>query len=118
MNLTDVNSKIPRIKLNKPLEKREFIKYITMRSGFVSSDIIGMIYEIRDVLYDHLKEGTPVRLEGIGIFSPSIKLDGTIKIKFRADKELIQDLNLNNNLHQKITNQKNIGKPLSELEKE
>jgi len=56
-------------------------------------------------------------LEGIGIFSPSIKLDGTINIKFRPDKELVKELNLKNNLHKRIKNRENIGKRLTDLEK-
>ena len=117
MALTDLNSDLPRIKLNKPLNTRDLIKYINARSGFVASDIVGMIYELHDVLLDFLRDGTPVRLEGIGIFSPSVKLDGKIKINFRADKGLIKELNLKHNLKRKITNRKNLGKTLSELEK-
>ncbi len=117
MALTNTNSNFPRIKLNKPVEKNELIKFINSRSGFVASDIVGMIYELRDVILYYLRNGTPVKLEGIGIFSPSIKLDGAIRIKFRADKELVAELNRENNLKNRITNRKYLGKTLSELEK-
>lgn len=117
MALTNTNSNFPRIKLNKPVKKNELIKFINSRSGFVASDIVGMIYELRDVILYYLRNGTPVKLEGIGIFSPSIKLDGAIRIKFRADKELVAELNRENNLKNRITNRKYLGKTLSELEK-
>lgn len=117
MALTNTNSNFPRIKLNKPVEKNDLIKFINSRSGFVASDIVGMIYELRDVILYYLRNGTPVKLEGIGIFSPSIKLDGTIRIKFRADKELVAELNREHNLKNRITNRKHLGKTLSELEK-
>ena len=118
MKLTDVNARFPRLRLNKPLEKQALIKYIATGSTFTSGDIMGMIYAIREALLNYLKEGTPVRLEGIGIFSPSIKLDGTIKIRFRADKELLRELNSSHNLHERITNRKNLGKSLSDLEED
>ncbi len=117
MALTNTNSNFPRIRLNKPVEKNELIKFINSRSGFVASDIVGMIYELRDVILYYLRNGTPVKLEGIGIFSPSIKLDGAIRIKFRADKELVAELNREHNLKNRITNRKYLGKTLSELEK-
>jgi hypothetical protein len=34
-------------------------------------------------------------LEGIGIFSPTVKLDETINIKFKPDKSLVRELNYN-----------------------
>ena len=116
MPLTNTNSKFPRLKLNKPKTTRDLMKYINQRSGFVSSDIIGMIYEFRDVILNHAREATPIRLEGLGIFSPSIKLDGTYNIKFRPDKSLIKDLNRENYLKPYITNRKNVGKTLTEIE--
>ncbi len=95
---------------------RKLMEYINRRSGFVSSDVIGMIYEFRDVIRYQLQDATPVRLEGIGIFSPTIKLDGTINIKFRPDKSLVKELNSSHNLKDRITNRKNLGRSLSDLE--
>ena len=98
MPLTNTNSKFPRLKLNKLKTTRDLMKYINQRSGF------------------HAREATPIRLEGLGIFSPSIKLDGTYNIKFRPDKSLIKDLNRENYLKPYITNRKNVGKTLTEIE--
>ena len=115
MSLTEVNSKFPRVKLNKPVEKRDLINFIQSRSGYVSSDVVGMMYEFCDSILFFLKQATPVRLEGIGIFSPSLKLDGTIQIKFRPDKSLVRELNTSNSLKGHITNRHNIGKSLDDL---
>lgn len=116
MPLSDTNSTFPRIKLRDLVETRELMHYINRRSGFVSSDVIGMMYEFRDVILDFMRDARPVKLEGLGIFSPSIKLDGTINIKFRPDKSFVAELNQSNNLKDYITNRKNLGKTLSDLE--
>ncbi len=98
------------------MDTRTLIQYINWHSGFVSSDVIGMISEFSDVILDQLQNATPVRLEGIGIFSQAIKLDGTINIKFRPDKSLVNELNNSHYLKDHITNRKNIRKLLSDLE--
>lgn len=78
---------------------------------------MGMIYALKDTLMEKLKYATPVRLEGIGIFSPTLKLDGTLNVKFRPDKEFLKELNSQrNNLKERITNKKNIGKTLDDLQ--
>lgn len=116
MALTDSNSEFPRLKLNRPQDTRDMMEYMNMRSGLVPSDIIAVIYEIRDALLRNLPEATPLRLEGIGIFSPSLKLDGSINIRFRPDKKLVRQLNgKKDRLKPRITNRKNIGKSLDDL---
>jgi hypothetical protein len=66
---------------------------------------------------DHLKNATPVRLEGIGIFSPTLKLDGTVNVRFRPDKEFLRELNAQkDNLRDRITHKKNVGKTLDDLQ--
>lgn len=117
MALTDINTQFPRIKLKSPLEKRELINYISHSTGFSSGDIMGMIYALKDTLLNHLKYATPVRLEEIGIFSPTLKLDGTVNIRFRPDKDFLQALNgQKDNLREHITNKKNVGKSLDDLQ--
>ncbi len=116
MAMTDVNPQLPRIKLKSPVEQRDLIRYIVGSSGLVASDIVAMIYQLRDCLLHYLEDGVPLRLEGIGIFTPTIKLDGTIQIRFRADKSLVKELNQQNYLKKRIVNRKNIGKSLKELE--
>lgn len=116
MKLTDYNTQMPRLKLEKPLETRELVRYINERSGFVASDVVGMLYELRDVLLNHLQNAKPVRLESLGIFSPSMRLDGSINIRFRPSKEFLKDLNAKTDtLTRRASNRKNIGKTLQDL---
>lgn len=114
-----MNTQFPRLKLNRPLENRQLINHISHGSTHTAGDIMGMIYALRDALMHHLKNATPVRLEGIGIFSPTLKLDGTVKIRFRPDKEFLRELNSQkDNLKERITHKKNVGKSLDDLKKE
>jgi predicted histone-like DNA-binding protein len=115
MALTDINKKMPRLKLEKPMETRELLKEISERSGFTAGDVIGVIYALSDSLLSCCRNATPLRLEGMGLFSPTIKLDGKVSIRFKPDKHLLQELNRDNNLKNHITNRKNLGKTIDEL---
>lgn len=117
MALTDNNRQFPRIKLNGILEKKGLVRFINNSSTFSEGDIVGVITALKGALLNHLKEATPVRLEGIGIFSPTLKLDGRVNIRFRADKEFVRELNTRkDSLRGSIKNKKNVGKTLDDLQ--
>ncbi len=117
MPLTELNDRFPRLKLQSPLDTRELLQIITQRSTLSSADTIAVIYALQSILIDYLSIARPVRLEGIGIFRPSLKLDGTIQIRFKPDKRLLKELNFQkHNLKKYITHPKNLGKTLAELE--
>ncbi|GAB4340638.1 MAG: hypothetical protein Kow0037_26670 [Calditrichia bacterium] len=116
MPLPDVVKLLPKIKTGKTTTKTELVEHIKERTGLVKSDVVGMLAELEDTLLHFLSMGRPVKLEGIGTFSPSIKLDGTIKINFRIDKSLGQRINLDGAFTGEIVNKDNIGKSITELE--
>lgn len=113
--LTDANPQFPRLKHNRPLDTQQLIRFIQGRSGLTAGDVVGMMYELSDTVLFFMREGTPVRLEGLGIFSPSLKLDGSIRVNFRADKSLTAELNRQNTLKHTATHRQNIGKRLTDL---
>ncbi|HDQ45424.1 MAG TPA: hypothetical protein ENN17_08015 [bacterium] len=115
MNLTDHNARLPRLKLNDPMEPRELMNEISARSGLVPADVVGVIYELGANLLNCCRYARPLRLEGIGLFAPTVRLDGTIHIRFKPDKGLLKELNLSNNLKKHITHRQNLGKSLEEL---
>lgn len=114
--LTDANAHLPRIKHQRPLEPLQVAHYIKERSSYTVGDVIGMMYQLGDAALFFMRQGTPVRLEGLGILSPSLKLDGTVTITFRAEKPLLAELNRENSLKRITTHRKNIGKTLEELQ--
>ncbi len=93
MPLTDINKQMPRLKTHGPTTTREFIRYCESSSTFSAADAVGMIYVLRAALLSFASGAKPLRLEDFGIFTPTIKLDGTLNIKFRPEKSLIRDLN-------------------------
>jgi hypothetical protein len=115
MSMTEVNPLLPRIILKKPLDLSVLIEYLEDRSGLNKGDVLAVLSHLEDALAFFLKDGYPMRLPGIGSFSPTIRLDGRINIKFRPEKKLNNKLNTKNAFHGTIKNKKNIGKSIDEL---
>jgi len=116
MALTDNNPHLPRLILRSVADTRDLARLIADASSFSPPDTVGMIYALRYALLEFASDARPLKLEGIGIFTPSIQLNGKITIRFRPDKSLIRDLNGSQHFSGKIKNRKNISKSLSQLE--
>lgn len=75
-----------------------------------------MLNELRYALFFNLRAGRPVSLPGLGYFSPSISLDGTINVNLRVDPELSGELNkTKEGFKGKIINAVNVGKTSDDL---
>lgn len=61
------------------------------------------------------RTGRSVRLEGIGIFTPSMDLAGAVTVNHRGDRYLAAMLNPPGAFEGDITNRQNIGKTADEL---
>ena len=52
-----------------------------------------VLLELRDTVLFFTLQGQPVKLEGRGIYTPKISLDGTLRIGHRADIAFKHGLN-------------------------
>ena len=100
----------PRVKVVQMIQVREVGVFIEGRSTWVRSEITGALLELGVALKSFLSAGNSVRLEGIGSFAPSVDRNGVIRITYRPDKELLQELNSGHGFHGKIRNKDMIGK--------
>lgn len=116
MPLKDIQPFLPRMELGKTTTKTEIVDHIKERTGLHKSDVVAMLAEIEDTLLHFLKMGRSVKLEGIGTFSPSIKLDGKIKVNLRLNRRLGDRLNMAGEYSGEIKNRENIGKTMADLE--
>ena len=74
-----------------------------------------VLLELRDtVLFFNLR-GQPVKLEGLGTYTPKISLDGKMGVGHRADVALKNGLNQPGAFKGEVENAANIGKTSDEL---
>jgi len=103
----------PRIDYGKTVETSSLVEYLSGRTTLHESVIRHVVLELREALRFFTVEGRGVRIEGLGIFKPTIDLNGAITVSYRPDHNLRNDLN--SRFRGEIINRQNIGKTNHEL---
>jgi hypothetical protein len=100
----------PRLELGPLAETESIVEWATARNRLLSSGAVKVaLIEIAEAVLHFNGEGIPVRLEGLGIFTPTIDRNGTIKHNYRADAKLKQRSNAEGAYTGRITNGERIG---------
>lgn len=105
----------PQLELNQTAQLAQIAEWMSSRTGLNKSEIVMMLQELNDAIIYFNKNGTAVKLPGVGMFTPSIKQDGKFRVTFRADVSLGKALNAPDAYIGKIKNAKNIGLTNTEL---
>ena len=104
----------PRLELGEAVPPERFLSLATQRSTLSS----GVVKNVQDgeveTLTWLLLEGRPVHT-GVAIYTPSVNLDGTVEIKVRVDRRILNAVNAPGALRGKLRNAENVGKKLADL---
>lgn len=107
----------PRMLINHRISTEEIAQRLENSSTFTRGDVIGVICALGEALATEIAAGNTVYLDGIGRFSPGLKLKKGVApeveskedrrnassieigiIHFRADKQLLQECNMRTEL--------------------
>ena len=99
----------PKLALNQTAQLNEVADWMAMRTGANKSEALLMLQEFNEAIIYFNRQGTPLKLPGIGIFSPSVDRDGALRINLRADNELKNGLNAPGAYVGKMLNKANAG---------
>lgn len=104
----------PKINLMDAADPNRFMELITQRST-LSTGVVKNVQESEvETLIGLLKEGRPVH-SGIAIFTPTIDLEGNLKVSVRVDKRIVSALNVPGSFTGRINNSANIGLSTQEI---
>lgn len=113
--ITVIRKSRPEIKKKRTRKMPELVRSMSRASALTEGTIRLVIYELRDnILMAHLV-GEAVKVEGLGTFTPTIRMNGEIDVLFRPDPVMLKDLNNRFKLSSSILNRANIGKTADEL---
>lgn len=107
----------PRVKIGSTADLFEVASFISGRSGLNEGAILNVMAELREAITFFNMAGRPVRLRGLGTFSPTIELEGRFGINHRPDKHLISEINIPDRFNGDIVNRDMLGKTVQELVK-
>ena len=107
--LQAVNAYGPKVETNKMVGLKEAAKWIAMRTSMNPSQASAMLQELNACVLFFNQQGTPLKLPGIGIFSPGINRQGERKINIRVDESLKRGINNDEEFSANIRNRSNSG---------
>ena len=99
----------PKVELNPTAQLKQVADWMAMRTGLNKSEVQMVLQEANEAILYFNAQGTPVKLPGVGTFTPSVSREGTFKINFRADAELKKRINAGDAYSGQITNKNRIG---------
>ena len=105
----------PRIEQGNTVQKPELIRLVSRATGLVEATLDYGIKELRDQIIEITRSGRAVKIEGLGIWSPNIGMDGSFDLQYRADTALVNALNVPGTFTGTICNSEHIGKTPDEL---
>lgn len=110
-----IKTLMPQIELSKTIQVDELAKYISRGTNLNPSEIKFVLDELSNALLFFTGSGQPVKLDGLGTFTPAIRLSGEITINVRVDRELVKGLNQPEAFRGRIRNRANIGRSGDDL---
>src|ERR1700752_1366322 len=97
------------IEQGNTVQKPEFIRAVSRATSLVEGTVDQAIKETRDQIVEFCGGGCAVKVDGLGIFTPTIDLDGNLAISFRADSAMNYGLNVPGTFTDRIINPEKIG---------
>jgi hypothetical protein len=110
-----INAYRPRVVLGKRAEIDDLVSFIARSTGLNESGVRQMLLELRDAVVFFGLRGQPVKLEGLGTYTPKIDLDGTMGVGHRADVGIKNSFNASGAFQGEIENRENVGKTSDDL---
>lgn len=99
----------PRLELARTAQLEDVVEWMAQHTGLNTGEVVMVLYEIHDALLFFSRQGTPVKLPGVGTFTPSIDRHGAFRLNFRADPSLKRGLNLTGAYRGEIQNKGHTG---------
>ncbi len=104
----------PRLELGDPATEQRYMELVTQRTT-LSLGVVKNVQESEvEALIGLLLDGRPVHT-GTTIYTPNLDLDGSLEIKVRVDRRILQELNMPGRFRGRIANAENIGKTSDDL---
>jgi hypothetical protein len=110
-----INAYRPRIEQGNTVQRPELIRELSHATSLVEGSVSLTMSELKFRLIGYLRAGRAVKVDGLGIWTPSIGLDGKISIQYRPDLTFDYELNQPGVFTGTIINRENIGKTSEEL---
>jgi len=104
----------PRIDMGATADTRRFFNLVTQRTTLSAGVVMNVQESEVEALSGLLAEGRSGRT-GIATYTPTIRMDGRVRVRVRVDRRILAALNAPGALNGKLINAENVGKTAEEL---
>ena len=105
-----INAFRPKLALNPTAKLDQLVDFIAMRTGANKGTVQLVLAELNDAVIFFALQGTPVKIEGLGTYTPSIDTGGAFDCGHRTDSEIVKALNVAGAYKGVMEDRENIGK--------
>jgi hypothetical protein len=113
--ITAIRRYRPEIERMPTRQTQEIIEEMCRSTTLSRGVIRNVVAQLQEVLMDNFHEGRAAKLEGLGTFTPTIRMDGSLDVLFRPEPDMLRKLNAKTQLKAKILNKASIGKSADDL---
>jgi hypothetical protein len=110
-----INTYRPRIEQGNTVQKAELIRGLSHATSLVEGSVSLTMTELKFRIVEYCRSGRAVKVDGLGTWTPSIGLDGKVRIQYRPDLAFDYELNQPGVFTGTVINRENIGKTSDEL---
>ena len=110
-----INAYRPRLDQGNTVQQPELLRILSHGTGLLEGSVDHTIKELRDKITFYCCAGRAVKVEGLGIWTPTISLDGKLKIQYRPDPAFVYQINMPGVFTGTVLNKEYIGKSSDEL---
>lgn len=104
----------PRIDMGATADTRRFFNLVTQRTTLSPGVVMNVQESEVEALTGLLAEGRSVRT-GVAVYTPTIRMDGSVRVRVRVDQRILDALNAPGALNGKLINAENVGKTAEDL---
>jgi hypothetical protein len=78
----------PKINLGQLVQTPELSRYIARGTALNRGEIGNVLDELNEAVIFYALQGIPVKINGLGIFTPAIKTSGKLRVGLRLDSSI------------------------------
>ena len=104
-----VNAYGPKVELNPTAQLKQVADWMAMRTGLNKSEVLMVLQEMNEAILYFNTQGIPMKLPGVGTFTPSVDRAGAFNVNFRADTGLKKGINAPDAYTGRVANKDRIG---------
>ena len=113
--ITAIRRYRPEIEREPTRQMPEIVEDMCRSTTLSSGVIFNVMHQLQETLMASFHSGRAAKIEGLGTFTPTIRMDGSLDILFRPEPDMLRQLNDRTQFNAKIINKASIGKSADDL---